>query len=73
MLNEKIKRKSSGSSKPNDVVTLQNLPIIVLLKPELDNGKTVLKALKHRKTIREISDKKCHYKCFQTSSGQHVG
>ena len=35
MLNEKIKRKSSVSSKPNDI-----------------------KALNHRKTIREISDKK---------------
>jgi nitroreductase len=58
MLNEKIKQKSSDSFNPNDIGTFQNLKIIVLLKPELDNGKTVLKALRYRKTIREISDRK---------------
>jgi hypothetical protein len=31
---------------------------IILLKPTLDDGKSVLQALKRRKTIREISDKK---------------
>jgi len=31
---------------------------IVLLKPKLDKGKSVLQTLKQRKTIREISDKK---------------
>src|SRR5450759_4511996 len=35
----------------------QNLNPIPLLKPESDGGKTVMKALKQRKTIREISDK----------------
>ena len=30
---------------------------IILLKPTLDDGKSVLQALKRRKTIREISDK----------------
>jgi nitroreductase len=38
--------------------SLKNLKPIVLLKPRLDDGKPVLKALKQRKTIREISDKK---------------
>jgi len=37
---------------------LQRLQPIVLLKPMTDNGKSVLKALKQRKTIREISEKK---------------
>jgi hypothetical protein len=31
---------------------------IVLLKPRLDEGKSLLKALKQRKTVREISDNK---------------
>ena len=31
---------------------------IILLKPTLDDGKSVLQALKRRKTIREISNKK---------------
>jgi nitroreductase len=58
MLNEKTKRKSCDSSKPNNIGTLQNLHTIVLIKPEPDKGKSVLNALKHRKTIREISDRK---------------
>jgi hypothetical protein len=35
----------------------QNLPPVPLLKPESDNGRSVMKALKRRKTIREISEK----------------
>ena len=34
-----------------------NLASIPLLKPESGGGKTIMKALKQRKTIREISDK----------------
>jgi nitroreductase len=37
---------------------VQNMQPIVLLKPKLDKGKSVLKVLEKRKTIREISDKK---------------
>jgi len=37
---------------------LKNLQPIVLLKPGHDKGKSVLKALRLRKTIREISDRK---------------
>lgn len=51
MVNKKIETVSRNTS-------LQNLQPIVLLKPRLDKGKTVLKALENRKTIREISDKK---------------
>ena len=52
MINKGIKKESGDSS------SLQNLLPIVLLKPKLDSGKSVLKALQQRKTIREISDKK---------------
>ena len=34
------------------------LKSIILLKPTFDDGKSVLQALKRRKTIREISNKK---------------
>jgi len=57
MLNKKIKKKSGGASKPGDTDSFQNRQTIALLKPKLDNGKSVLKALQQRKTIREISDK----------------
>ena len=55
---KKIKRKSGKSSVTNVPTTLQNLQPIILLKPKTDDGKSVLKALQQRKTIREISDKK---------------
>ena len=58
MFNKRIKKESGDASIPGDTVSLQNLLPIVLLKPKLDNGKSVLKALQLRKTIREISDKK---------------
>jgi SagB-type dehydrogenase family enzyme len=60
MYNKKIKKKSQITSVPEDSASLQNLQPIILLKPKLDNGKSVLKALQQRKTIREISDKKLH-------------
>ena len=56
MSNEKIKRKSSYSSVPDDPATFQKLQTIVLLKPKFDNRKSVLKSFQQRKTIREISD-----------------
>jgi len=37
---------------------IQQLQPIKLLKPGIDNGKSVLKSLKQRKTTREISEKK---------------
>ena len=58
MSNVKIKRKSVKSSVPKDTMTLRKLEPINLLKHKTDNGKSVLKALQQRKTIREISDKK---------------
>jgi hypothetical protein len=58
MFNERIKKESGDASMQADPAFLKNLQPIVLLKPKLDNGKSVMKALKHRKTIREISDKK---------------
>jgi hypothetical protein len=49
MSEKKLKSESPGPS--------WNLNPIPLPKPESDGGKTVMKALKLRKTIREISDK----------------
>jgi hypothetical protein len=37
---------------------VQGIQPIALLKPKTENGKSVLKALQQRKTIREISEKK---------------
>ena len=44
-----LKMEGQGSS--------QNLPPVLLVKPEADNRISVMKALKQRKTIREISEK----------------
>jgi hypothetical protein len=52
MIQNKKMKKVSG----ND--TAQKLQSIELLKPKFDKGKSLLKALQQRKTIREISDKK---------------
>jgi hypothetical protein len=49
MATKKIKNESGDA---------QNMQPIVLLKPKPDKGKSVLKVLEKRKTIREISDKK---------------
>jgi SagB-type dehydrogenase family enzyme len=57
MLNKKTKMESGRSSIPGDTDSFQNGEPIVLLKPKLDKGKSILKALQRRKTIREISDK----------------
>ena len=51
MAAKKIKKESGH-------FVLQDMQPIVLLKPKLDTGKLLLKALEKRKTIREISDKK---------------
>ena len=48
----------SNKKKMSADISLQNLQPIELLNPKPDNGKSVLKALLQRKTIREISDKK---------------
>ena len=58
MITERLKKESREDSLPVDSVSIKNLQPIVLLKPKLDNGKSVLKAIKQRKTIREISDTK---------------
>jgi hypothetical protein len=57
MLNKKIKKESGEAQLPGNNDSFQNRQPIALLKPKLDNGKSVPKALKQRKTIREISDK----------------
>ena len=49
MANKKIKNEYGKS---------ETLHPIILLKPKLDKGKSLLKALENRKTIREVSDKK---------------
>lgn len=58
MLKKRIKKVSSYTAESVDNSSLKNLKPIVLLKPETDNGGSVLKALKQRKTVREISNKK---------------
>lgn len=58
MPDKKIKKKSGNDSVTEDHASIQDLRQIVLSKPGLDNGKSLLKALQQRKTIREISDKK---------------
>jgi hypothetical protein len=55
---ERTKKNSRNLSIQGNPASLKNLQPIVLLKPKLDNGKSVMKALRQRKTIREISDKK---------------
>jgi nitroreductase len=58
-MNKKKKVKSSiYNSESKDNILLKSLKPIKLLKPEIDRGESVMKALKKRKTIREISDKK---------------
>jgi hypothetical protein len=57
VINKKIKKDSGGAQLPGGNDSFQNLQPIELLKPRFDNGKSVPKALKQRKTIREISDK----------------
>jgi hypothetical protein len=53
------KKKGSRSSNISENSSpSQNLQPIELPKPALDRGKSVLKALQQRKTVREISDKK---------------
>lgn len=58
MSEKSLKKVSSVISKSDDNVSFENLKPIVLLKSGTDNGGSVLKALKQRKTVREISDKK---------------
>jgi Nitroreductase family. len=54
----KIKKKESRVSLCGGFAPSQNLLPIKLPRPAVDRGKSVLKALQQRKTIREISDKK---------------
>ena len=56
--NKKMKKKTMNTSIPGDLSSILKLFPIVLLKPKPDSGKSVLSALKQRKTTREISDKK---------------
>jgi hypothetical protein len=54
---KKLKKRSIDSPVPAGTAVLQKLETIVLLKPDLDNRKSVMKALSQRKTVREIGDK----------------
>jgi SagB-type dehydrogenase family enzyme len=58
MSDKKIKKESGNDPVTEGHASLRDLLPIVLLKPGLDNGESVIKALQKRKTIREISDKK---------------
>jgi hypothetical protein len=52
--------------KSQSVSISKKLPSIELPKPTLDGGKTVLRSLLQRKTIREISDKKLPRRMLST-------
>lgn len=58
MIHKSKKKESRATSILGCPVSAQDLLPIELLSPTLDRGKSVLKALQQRKTIREISDKK---------------
>ncbi len=58
MMHKRKKKESQFASILESPASVHNLLPIELLKPALDRGKSVLKALQQRKTIREISDKK---------------
>ena len=57
MLTKRIQKKSIAGSVPGETGISMGLQPIVLLKPKPDKGKSTGKALKQRKTIREISDR----------------
>jgi hypothetical protein len=57
MINRRRKESRTVSMSP-DPASSENLPPIELPKPTLDRGRSVLRALQQRKTIREISDRK---------------
>ena len=58
MTEKKTSKFPEKNSKISVHSSAKDLSPIKLLKPETDKGKSVLKALQLRKTIREISDKK---------------
>ena len=58
MISKKLNKASEINSKTIKSASVKDLQTIMLLKPKLDNSKSVLKALQQRKTIREISEKK---------------
>jgi nitroreductase len=55
---KKIVKVSLKNSDSAEISGLVNLKPVQLLKPETGKGKSVLYALKQRRTIREISDRK---------------
>ena len=58
MINKRGGKISLNASIHVGSATIQNLNPVILLRPKLDRGKSLLKALKQRKTTREISEKK---------------
>jgi nitroreductase len=58
MNNQETRKVLSQTSKAENIDSLKNLVPVILLKPETNKGRSILKALRQRKTIREISDKK---------------
>jgi hypothetical protein len=58
MTRKRTKDGAPATYAPVHQSSWQDIKPVVLLKPTTDGGKTVLKALKQRRTTREISDKK---------------
>jgi hypothetical protein len=58
MIHKRTQKDSRAASLPGRPASSQNLPLINLLRPTADRGKSVLRALQQRTTIREIGEKK---------------
>ncbi len=58
MPNKINKKKSDGTKVTVDLIPYGNLKTISLLKPIIDDKKSILKVFQQRRTSREISDKK---------------
>ena len=58
MIHKKGQKATPATSMPGCPASLQDLPPIELLRPTLDRGRSVSRALEQRQTVREISEKK---------------
>jgi hypothetical protein len=58
MSNKRVVKEKPAKVIQGQTSVIKNLSPVVLLKPGPDRGRSVMKSLQQRKTIREISDKK---------------
>ena len=67
--NTRISMKAVGAENSGSFLSLNP---VTLLKPESDNGISVMKALKKRKTVREISEKDPFNLGDRSEGGSHL-